>query len=55
LAVPEIRRQGQVEPLLWPLLWLVVFGGALASGVWGTFELAEVRREPATSPPPSDS
>jgi ribose/xylose/arabinose/galactoside ABC-type transport system permease subunit len=39
------------EPLWHGVLWTVIITAALVNGVWGTFELAAVRREAATIPP----
>ena len=39
------------EPLWHGALWTVIIGGALINGVWGTVEMAAVRRDAATVPP----
>lgn len=39
------------EPLWHGLVWTLIIVGALANGVWGTFELAAVRRAAADVPP----
>jgi len=39
------------EPLWSGALWTVILGGALVNGVWGTIELAAVRRDAASVPP----
>ena len=39
------------EPLWNGLVWTVIIFGALANGVWGTFELAAVRRAAVDVPP----
>jgi hypothetical protein len=38
------------EPLWHGALWTVILGGALVNGVWGTIELAAVRRDAASVP-----
>ena len=39
------------EPLWHGALWTVIIAGALINGVWGSVEMAAVRREAATIPP----
>jgi hypothetical protein len=39
------------DPLSSGLLWSVIFIGAFANGIWGTFSLAAVRSDAALAPP----
>jgi len=42
------------EPLWHGVLWTIIITGALINGVWGTIEMAGVRRDAATIPPAPD-
>ena len=42
------------EPLWHGALWTIIIAGALINGVWGTIEMAGVRRDAATIPPAPD-
>jgi hypothetical protein len=43
------------EPLWQGTIWVLVLGGALANGVWGTFALSRARRDRTTISPPSEA
>lgn len=51
LAAEHGSRLLRGQPLWAGALWTILIAGGLATGVWGTFELASAQRDAARVPP----